>query len=292
MAKDPLQVTLENVRLSYPQLFKAKAFGEDQEGEPKFSASFLIDPTTKLGKKNIARMEDAIEEAKERKWPVKMPKLGAEKICLRDGDTKDDDGYEGMMFVTSSKTKRPTVMDRDKSPLVADDGRPYAGCFVDAIIKVWPQDNKWGKRVNASLELVRFRADGDAFGAAPVDPDDLPDLDDEDDDAPRRKKRPADDDDDEAPRKKRRPADDEDEPPRKKRRPADDDDEDEPPRKERRPAHDDDENEPPRKKRRPADDDEEDEPPRKKRRPADDDDEDEPPRRKKRRPADDDDEFA
>ena len=50
------------------------------------------------------------------------------------------------------------------------------------VIRLWWQDNQFGKRINASLEVVRFRKDGEAFGAAPVSADVLDDIDDEDDD--------------------------------------------------------------------------------------------------------------
>jgi hypothetical protein len=61
------------------------------------------------------------------------------------------------------------VIDRDTKPLTAADGRPYGGCFVDASVDIWAQDNSWGKRINAKLRWVQFRGDGDAFsGGAPV----------------------------------------------------------------------------------------------------------------------------
>jgi hypothetical protein len=33
---------------------------------------------------------------------------------------------------------------------------------------VWAQDNKYGKRINASLEAIQFVRHGEAFGAKPV----------------------------------------------------------------------------------------------------------------------------
>jgi hypothetical protein len=207
---DKSEVILENVRLSYPSLFKAKAFGESGEGEPKFSASFII---PKSNKKIIAKIEDAIEHAIETKWGEKAPKLKADKVCFKDGDDKDDDAYAGAMYINASNKRRPQVVDRDKTPLTADDGKPYGGCYVDAIIRIWAQDNKYGKRINASLELVRFRKDGEAFGAPPVSADALPDLPDEDeeDEAPRKTKSASRDDDARPAKKARRYEEDEEE---------------------------------------------------------------------------------
>jgi hypothetical protein len=49
---------------------------------------------------------------------------------------------------------------------------PYAGCYVNATIVVWAQDNEHGKRINAQVKAVQFFKDGEAFGAAAVNPDD------------------------------------------------------------------------------------------------------------------------
>lgn len=37
MAEDICKVMLKDVRLSFPQLFRAKAFGDGSQGEPAFS---------------------------------------------------------------------------------------------------------------------------------------------------------------------------------------------------------------------------------------------------------------
>ena len=47
---------------------------------------------------------------------------------------------------------------------------PYSGCYVNAVIEVWAQDNEHGKRLNARLKSVQFFKDGEAFGAAPSNP--------------------------------------------------------------------------------------------------------------------------
>lgn len=254
---DPAKVLLKNVRLSYPALWKPKAFGgKGDQGEPKFQANFLMQKDDDIGEANIAKLEDAIAHVKKEKWPKGAPKLAAAKICLKDSEDMEEmsDGYEGCMYVTSSSSKKPRVLDSDKLDVKeGDDEAPYAGCYVDAIVRVWAQDNEYGKRINCSLEGVKFRADGDAFGAAPIDPDDF-----DDDDEPATKRKSS---------SRARPAEDDDEPPARKRRAAHetsdngyDDEDDEPPKK-RRPARDEDD-EPPRR-RRPRDED--DEPPRRRR---------------------------
>lgn len=101
---------------------------------------------------------------------------------MRDGDLEDYDGYEGMFYISASNSRAPVLVDRRKGSdgkwLPSPKGQLYSGCYVNAVINVWAQDNKYGKRLNASIESVQFYRDGDPFGAKPVDPNEA--FDDED----------------------------------------------------------------------------------------------------------------
>lgn len=172
-----MKVNLKDVRLAFPQLFEAKTV--NGEGKAAFSASFLL-PHDHPSIKDLNAAIDAV--AKE-KWGVKAPEVlrglrAQDKVCLHDGNAKSEyDGYADNLFVSARSATRPLVIDRDKSPLVEKDGRPYAGCYVYASIELWAQDNQFGKRINASLKGVQFYRDGDAFaGGAPASPNDFEDL--------------------------------------------------------------------------------------------------------------------
>jgi hypothetical protein len=66
------------------------------------------------------------------------------------------------------------LLDQLKQPLSVGSGKPYAGCYVNASVEVWVQDNQWGKRVNCTLRGVQFLRDGDAFGGgAPASADEF-----------------------------------------------------------------------------------------------------------------------
>ena len=159
---DPCKVRLKMVRLSYPHLFKAKGFGRDQTGEKKFSATAIIDPDTKAGKANMDLLDDAIAAAKEAKWGNKPPKLKGDKICFRDGDD-DADETKGMMICVASNSKRPITLDENGDDVTEADDVLYGGCYVDMIVRIWAQDNEFGQRINASLEGVKYRDEGEAF---------------------------------------------------------------------------------------------------------------------------------
>lgn len=183
-------VVLQNVRLSFPKLWKAEAA---VPGSPqKYSASFLIDPDTPEGKANIKKVEAALKYVGQKTWADKaervMKALESGRKCFLDGESATDaegdvySGYEGMMYVKAGNKKRPQVLNRDKTPLSEEDGVIYGGCYVDAVVSFYATTKKeqGGNGMFATLEVVRFRKDGEAFGAAPIDADDyLDDIDDE-----------------------------------------------------------------------------------------------------------------
>ena len=148
---------VSNIRISFPNIFNASAFAEGQT--KKFSATFIMDDDHP----QMEMLKEAIEKTAVAKWDKKIP--SSLKRPLRDGEEKDLDGFgEGTIFFNASNTKRPVLKDKDLSALVEDDGKPYAGCYVNAIVKPWAQDNGFGKRINFSLEGIQFVRDGDAFG--------------------------------------------------------------------------------------------------------------------------------
>lgn len=161
-----VQVKLTNVRLSFPDLWKARAAQKD--AEPKFGAAFLIDKETQGDQ--IKSLREATAKVAHEKWGGKLPK--GLKYCVHEGSEREYEGYgEENVYVTASSKRRPHVIDRNREPLTEEDARPYAGCFVNAVLRFWAQDNAFGKRVNAELQGVQFVRDGEAFGSAPFKPE-------------------------------------------------------------------------------------------------------------------------
>ncbi|MCO6551524.1 MAG: DUF2815 family protein [Gilliamella sp.] len=172
-----MKVKLQNVRLAFPKLFKAEQV--NGEGDPQFSATFILPKNHP----NVKDIENAILQVAKEKWADKadaiLKKVKAElKTCLKDGDLKADlEGFAGNYFLSASNKTRPYVINRDKTQLNPDDGVMYAGCYVYAVIDIWAMDNKFGKRICASLSGVQFYKDGDAFtGGGIASDDDFDDL--------------------------------------------------------------------------------------------------------------------
>lgn len=160
-------------RLAFPALFSAKTV--NGEGDPAFSASFLVgeqDPTVKVrqGDKTVSmKLSKVIETVGSEKWGAKWPAVKKEieakdRSAIHDGDLKSAyAGFPGNFYISARNKQRPLVIDRDKTPLTGQDGKPYAGCYVMASVELWAQDNNYGKRINASLRGCQFLRDGDAF---------------------------------------------------------------------------------------------------------------------------------
>jgi hypothetical protein len=165
-----MKVRISNVRLAFPNLFRAKAVGG--EGEPRFSAVFPIDPKSE----NVKIIEAAISEVATAQWKAKAKSIlddliSKGRVCYWRGPlTKDGevyDGFEGMFTCRASNTAQPTLVDRNpKVRLSEKDGRPYSGCRVNAVLEIWAQDNQYGKRINATLAGVQFVDDDEPFVGA------------------------------------------------------------------------------------------------------------------------------
>lgn len=230
-------------RLSFEHLFTPSASVKD--GPKKYRTNLLIDPSTKEGKKDIALLENAIDEVKEAMWPGKSPKFKADRIFFLDGEDMVDsdgevrDGYEGMRFIKVANDKRPKLRDRDgQTDLTQDDDKIYSGAHVILYGRVYgiKDQDKGGNGLFASVDAVQFVKHGEKFGGGGISDDEFENLgddeDDEDDEKPARRtsRRRDDDEDDEKPAKRtsRRTIDDEDEDDEKpvKRRPRRDLDDD------------------------------------------------------------------
>lgn len=172
-----MKIQLKNVRAAFVEVFEAKTV--NGEGKPAFSCSFLIDPNDP----QVKMLEKGIEQTAQEKWGVKADAIlkqmrAQDKTALHDGDLKSTyDGFPGNLYVSARSATRPLVIDCDRTPLSEQDGRLYSGCYVNASIELWAQDNKYGKRVNASLRGIQFYRDGDAFsGGGAADADEFEDV--------------------------------------------------------------------------------------------------------------------
>lgn len=175
-----MKVLIKDVRGAFLSLFEAKTVGG--EGDPRYSGAFVVEP----GSANAKALAAALVAVAKEKWAAKADGVLKDlkskgRVCYREEPLSKDgevyEGFEGMHSLNASNKARPLVLDRDKTPLTAADGKPYSGSYMNVSLEIWAQDNNFGKRINATLKGVQFVRDGDSFGGgAPASPDDFEDL--------------------------------------------------------------------------------------------------------------------
>jgi hypothetical protein len=167
-----MEVRLKDVRMAFAQNLFTPA--KDDKGVLRYKAAFIIEPGSEAGK----AMQAAVAQVAKDKWGAKAPAILTQlkkdnRISFKEEARTNDageayDGFEGMWSASASNKKRPTTINRDRTPVSEGDNVLYSGCYVNAIVDVWPQDNEHGKRINVALTGVQFVRDGDAFGGSKV----------------------------------------------------------------------------------------------------------------------------
>jgi len=175
---------LSNVRTSYLYAFKpfiGKPTPQNPNPKPVFTCHFLMakeHPDLARFAAHIEAVGSSFQWKNGMTWDIVKEALKAQdKLCLHRGDVTKagQPEYAGLYFVSGNNSKRFTVVDGDRTPLTEADGRPYSGCYVNAIVDVWCQDNTYGRRVNCTITGIQFLRHGDAFGggAQPAQPDEF-----------------------------------------------------------------------------------------------------------------------
>ncbi len=168
-----MRYMVRDARLAFPNIWTPY--------KESFGARLIIPPTHR----QVPEIKKLMLEVAKEKWSTKAAAIYAaleaqDKLCLHNGSTKAEyEGFEGNLFVAANSKVRPSVFDQLRNELTQADGKPYSGCYVNASIEIWAQDNKdFGKRINAQLRGIQFLRDGDAFagGGKPADAEDFDEV--------------------------------------------------------------------------------------------------------------------
>jgi hypothetical protein len=148
------KVTTPEFRVSFPAVFKPKAF---EQQEAKYSIVMLFDKRVDLKDLKRAALNAAIE-----KWG---PKEGWPKIRLpfKNGDEKQDlQGYPGTIVVNASSKQRPGVVDKAVQPIL-DESQFYAGCYARATLIAFAYDKAGNRGIGFALQNIQKLRDGEPF---------------------------------------------------------------------------------------------------------------------------------
>lgn len=178
-------VFLTNVRLSFPHIAKPQEAKEANK-KAKYNAEFIIAPDN-LG---WARFFEIVNRLATDKWKhqaqqvMQMIQNDRKKRCFGWGQEKVNqttlklyDGYEGMYFIGANRDQMPDIIDHlgqrvDPTNSMACQtmaARMYGGCYVNACIRPWLQENEHGRGIRADFLSVQFHADGTPFGEGATD---------------------------------------------------------------------------------------------------------------------------
>ena len=162
-----MKLKLNNVRLSFCDLFTPVS---KFDGDPKFSASLIIDPSSEDGKANLAAFKKVVRQIEAEKF--NGDEMPTEKLPIQSGDDKGYDGWVGNVIISGANKKRPVIVGRQRQPVAEGDlDSPVSGDYVNVILDLWGMNNAYGKRVIASLEAVQLAAKGEPFVASSVNVD-------------------------------------------------------------------------------------------------------------------------
>lgn len=164
---DPQKCVTPMFRVSFPEVYKAKAYKDEKE--PKFKLTMLFAKNA-----DLSVMRKAVFAAKKAKFgpdKTKWPKMGANPV-FRDGNDKSDlDGYKDTIFVVAKNKHRPKVIgpkfeDGEPVELTEESREFYAGCYARASLRAFVYGGPgtpYKPGVSFSLESIQKLKDGEPF---------------------------------------------------------------------------------------------------------------------------------
>lgn len=160
-----MPVTINNVRVSYLNVFQPKPPYNNPAGEPKYSVTILA-PKSDASAKALIDQEIArvIEAAVNSKWGGVRPPQPA--ICVHDGDAprpSDGSSYgeecRGCWVFTASSKQAPFVVDAQVQPII-DPTQVYSGMWANVNVTFFAYNNAGKKGIGCGLNgLQKVRDD-------------------------------------------------------------------------------------------------------------------------------------
>jgi len=164
-------IIIKEARCSFPQLY-SKQLNDGQEFNPGIT---LVLEAKKHADK-IAEVKAAINATINNNPKLKKAKenekLGPDRLCLRKATDDQTKYLEGNIILKAGNPRPPLVLFPDgKTTMHEDNNAIYSGCYVNAKIEIWGQDNNYGKRINAKLIAVQFvPKEAESFDSSYVSP--------------------------------------------------------------------------------------------------------------------------
>ena len=150
-------VVTKKARLLFPILFTPK---KDKQGKEKFSCSLLFENPKDAA--DIVKACETLGKEAFGKWDDSLKK--PYRVEKRDHMLAKYPVLEGKLLVNAYTQFAPSLMDKNKNPIMSKDDL-YAGCYVHAAIKPFHWTNKEnGKGVSLNLVSILKIEEGEKLG--------------------------------------------------------------------------------------------------------------------------------
>lgn len=168
-------IMLKNKRIAFPVFGAPQSIGE---GEAAWGGRLIIDPDDP----QVKELDAIIQSVARAKWKDDADSILENlkekgKVAFQHGPYKNSNtgkvyaGFEGKFNLGMrwgvGKAGRPSVISKTGVELTENADREraiYSGCYINAKVEFWAQDNTYGKRINCTPLGVMFAGDGDSFG--------------------------------------------------------------------------------------------------------------------------------
>ncbi len=155
-------------RMSFPNVFVAKAFEEGQKA--KFGLSILIPPNA-----DISLLKEAAAKVAKEKWGGKLPdKMKNPFLKAGEYDTTRD--FEGWTLIRTTAVSKPGIVNA-AGQNVTEESEVYPGRWCSASVRAFAWEMKTGKGVSFGLQNIQLLDHDEPLGGharaetefAPVD---------------------------------------------------------------------------------------------------------------------------
>lgn len=176
-----------SARASFPWIADPQVKTDDNG---KVNKSYNIDLIFPVGDEGFNKFMVEYQRLAAEKWKenagnaMQRIQMDRKTRCYGQGDEKVNTktfavhpGYAGNVFISARSPRQPQIIGADGRPVDPNNtlairteaSKIYGGCYVNAVIKPWLQQNNAGIGVRCDLIAIQFRADGEAFGAGATD---------------------------------------------------------------------------------------------------------------------------
>ena len=154
-------ILLENGRFSYTYVYKPY---RNEDGNQSYTTHWVFPenhPQTAALFALIRKV--AVEKWKDKADEVLAALKGQDRLCVHRGNVSKPGiaVYKDQLYISASRKFEdgpPRIADEIRNEITIASGKVYSGARGNVIVRLWAQDNKWAKRINAELQGIQHVA--------------------------------------------------------------------------------------------------------------------------------------